>query len=52
MIDKLKRRIQMFGMSVQQISPKSAKQWNSFSLVWKLLMQKKVAQSKLLLDRC
>ena len=26
MIDKLKKRIQMFGMSVQQISPKSTKQ--------------------------
>ena len=39
-----------FGMSVQQISPKSAMQWNSFSPVWKLLTQKKAAQSKLLLE--
>ena len=40
-----------FGMSVQWIFPKSAKHWNSFSPIWKLLTQKKVAQSKQSLDR-
>ena len=36
-----------FGMSVQRTSLKSAKQWNSLSPIWKLLAQKKAAQSKL-----
>ena len=38
-------------MSVQRISPQSAKQWYSFSLILKPLTQKKAAQSKLFLDR-
>ena len=38
-------------MSVQRISPKFTKEWNSFFPVWKPLTQKKAAQSKLFLDR-
>ena len=50
-IDELKRRIRDVWDECATDLPKSAKQWNSFSPVWKALTQKKAAQSKLFLDR-